>query len=82
MGTTLWFSKKELDNGMLDALIACGQFTMCWNLLKYLEKMRMKPGNTNEAHAIIASLELQLKGHWDKFQNNPYWIIQQSMNVR
>ncbi|HWY38182.1 MAG TPA: patatin-like phospholipase family protein, partial [Bacteroidia bacterium] len=40
MGTTLWFTPKELEGekNMLNTLIACGQFTMCFNLIEYIEK--------------------------------------------
>src|SRR5688572_26749897 len=44
-GTTLWFTEEELkgENNMADSIIACGQFTMCFNLLEYYEKFLRNP---------------------------------------
>ena len=35
MGTTLWFTEEDKKVHRLKNLIACGQFTACFNLLKY-----------------------------------------------
>ena len=36
MGTTLWFTAEDKENGIPQALLAAGQYTMCYNLLKYI----------------------------------------------
>lgn len=81
MGTTLWFTKddlaktKDLPYNMLDAIIACGQFTMCWNLLEYIDKIKKSNTNTSANIETIIACEEQLQSHWQKFKGNPYWLV-------
>lgn len=75
MGTTLWFTKEEIENGMLDDLIACGQFTICWNLLDYLGRLDANATNTHEGHAALGVLKTQLLKDWLKFQANPHFLV-------
>ncbi|WP_205514591.1 patatin-like phospholipase family protein [Longitalea arenae] len=77
MDTTLWLSPKDVESKMLDAVIACGQFTICWNLLEYIEKVKKDPSNTGATHQKLLSLENQLKLHWEQLQINPYWLFEQ-----
>ncbi len=77
MDTTLWFEQKHRDNNALDALIACGQYTMCWNLLGYIAQLKRHNKNTNEKHAAFLRCEPQLKADWEKFQENPYWLVEE-----
>lgn len=77
MGTTLWFTQDELADGMLDAIIACGQFTMCWNLLEYFDKITADPANTNAQHQDLLSCRNLLTELWEKFKSDPYWQVKQ-----
>lgn len=83
MGTTLWYTKEELskDNEqratMLDTVIACGQFTMCWNLLEYLRRIKKDGININEKHKKLLECEGQLMDHWRKFKGDPFWLVKQ-----
>lgn len=76
MGTTLWFTPKERDKGIPEALLACGQFTICMNLLEYIEKLKHDSQNTTEAHKELMGYENKLKEDWDKFKANPFWIVE------
>jgi predicted acylesterase/phospholipase RssA len=76
MGTTLWFTKDELEEkDMLNSIIACGQFTMCWNLLEYIQKIKNNSVNTNERHLELLKLEEQLMDFWNKFKDEPFWLV-------
>lgn len=81
MGTTLWFSESELKDGMIDYIIACGQFTMCWNLLEYIEKIeeikKTQTDNINLSEGIedLLKIKEQLKEHWELFKSNPKWMV-------
>jgi predicted acylesterase/phospholipase RssA len=76
MGTTLWFTPDELKKrDMLNSLIATGQFTMCWNLLEYIEKLKLDRSNTNPQHQMIMQLEKQLRQDWITFNANPKWMV-------
>lgn len=70
MGTTLWFTKEDVEAGVHDALIAAGQYTICWNLLEYIEKIKADKTNTNEHHRLILDCERQLKEDWERFKDS------------
>lgn len=84
MGTTLWFTADELSEkgNMLNSLIACGQFTICFNLLEYIEKV-VKGDTYKEAYdgyddklkADINDLYSRLMIDWKKFNDDPYWMV-------
>jgi len=77
MGTTLWFTKKELDEDkMLDAIIACGQYNTCWNLLEYIHLLKLNSDNTNSAHRQLIACEDQLMELWRKFQMQPKGMVE------
>lgn len=82
MGTSLWFSKEELQNKMPDSLIACGQFTLCWNLLEYIEKLKKDNTNTNASHAMLIACEEQVRSHWGAFQKDPYWLVRRHESLK
>ena len=71
MGTTLWFTQQQKETGMPDSLIAAGQYTICWNLLEYIENIKKDSTNTNERHQLIIACEEQLRKDWEEFQQNP-----------
>ena len=76
MKTTLWFTEEELvRHGRLDSLIACGQFTTCWNLIEYIEKIEKNKENTSTAHLDLIKHKDILLGHWDRFQEDPFWMM-------
>lgn len=77
MGTTLWFDDPEDCNQA--ALIACGQFTTCYNLLIYIS--RMKKGAPSyfselgeEFQNKINKLETTLNDYYSKFKGDPFYL--------
>jgi hypothetical protein len=84
MGTTLWFTEHELEgkDNMLNTVIACGQFNICFNLIEYIEKFIRNPKYANnyekyspETKLAINELHIQLLRDWEKFKNDPYWMV-------
>lgn len=75
MGTTLWFTQGDKEAGMPQAIIACGQYNMCYNLLDYIEKIEKDPTNLTPAHDLIKSSKPQLLEAWEKFQASPQWMV-------
>ncbi|WP_157483778.1 hypothetical protein [Maribacter hydrothermalis] len=70
--TTLWFSNEDKTKGMLDALIACGEFTACFSLIAHLIRFHdedIKPGGVLNS-IYINTLEL-----WRSFCSNPYYLL-------
>ena len=75
MGTTLWFTPEDKAAGMPQAILSCGQYTMCFNLLDYIEKIEKDPTNLTEGHELIKACKPQLMDSWKKFQANPQWML-------
>lgn len=84
MNTTLWFTTDELagDKNMLDSLIACGQFTTCFNLLEYIEKTLKRSRYKSDYDAYdqptkdaIDKLQQELLADWRRFKEDPYWMV-------
>ena len=75
MGTTLWFTKEDKEAGMPQAILACGQYTMCYNLLDYIEKIEKGQINLTPSHDLIKACKPQLLEAWGKFQANPQWMV-------
>jgi hypothetical protein len=76
MDTTLWFNGKDIEGKIntRDKLIATGQFTMCYNLLRYLDQM--KKVDIPKDHRIhLDELEKQLQSDWEKLQKDPLQFV-------
>ena len=76
MGTTLWFTDNDKGNHIPEALVAAGQYTICWNLLSYIEKSKKSTTNMTEAMIYFCKkYEGSLRADWEKFQKDPLWIV-------
>ncbi len=84
MGTTLWFSPEQLTGhkSLPDSIIACGQFTICFNLLEYFEKYINNKSYKNdydkysdELKTELMVLHRSLLEDWKKFKEDPYWMV-------
>lgn len=75
MGTTLWFTAKDKEKGMPQAILADGQYTMCYNLLQYVDDIQVDKENLTDAHQHIIALKPQLLEAWKKFLKNPQWMV-------
>lgn len=85
-GTTLWFTPEELKgpHSMPDTIIACGQFTMCFNFLEYFEKFLKHPRYQKdyekyspETKEALDQLEKKLLADWKRFKEDPYWMVKE-----
>ncbi len=82
--TTLWFTDEELEGeqNMLNTLIACGQFTTCFNLLEYIERTikhefyatDFQKYDAKTKHEIN-QLQISLMKDWMRFKEDPYWMV-------
>jgi predicted acylesterase/phospholipase RssA len=82
VGTSLWFTDEEQLDNILDKLVATGQFTMCYNMIKYLETLFYVKGNgySNLDTATKKELHLlydQCKTDWLKFKEDPLFMVEE-----
>ena len=75
MGTTLWFTESDKEDGVPEAILAAGQYTICYNLLDYIDKIQKDENNLNENHQLIIDCQQQFLDMWAKFQEDPLWMI-------
>jgi predicted acylesterase/phospholipase RssA len=79
MGTTLWFTDEDKSNGMPEAIVAAGQYNICWNLLAYIERLEHNNLNTDETHELIIKCKDQLIEDWTKFKEDPMWLFKEKI---
>lgn len=69
MPTTLWFDNNHQQEHSMATIIATGQFTTCYNLLKHVKKLE-----SNDLEELMAKLEAD----WLKFNTTtPFWLYNQ-----
>ena len=74
MGTTLWWSEEDLQLGKPQALIAAGQYNICWNLLEFIYRLRRNSDNLSPEAHIITDLQSTLEADWKHFCEDPLWL--------
>lgn len=67
MDTTLWYDKNHTKEGRNASIIATGQFTICYNLLRYA--MRFDSSDT-----YWKVLQNTLAADWKRFNETPFWM--------
>ena len=67
METALWYD----DDDQLKDLVACGQFTLCYNLLEHIDKLRAG----GEEQGLKAILYEKLADDWETLNENPFALI-------
>ncbi len=79
MGTTLWFDEASMNQQhSMACIIACGQFTTCYNLLSYIEKLLLKPSAFDAVYqARLQSIKLQLENDYTRFKTDPFFMYNQ-----
>jgi hypothetical protein len=69
MPTTLWFDDEKQER----CLIACGQFTICYNLLEFM--IRRYGTDESSYPPKIMVLFQKAKEDWDQLKLNPLFLI-------
>jgi hypothetical protein len=76
MGTTLWFDKENIYQQHSEAcVIACGQFTTCYNLLEYIETLLLDPSAYDAVYQNrLLGLKQQLTTDYEHFKTDPFFM--------
>lgn len=72
--TTLWFAKNpEKAQEELDTVVACGQFTMCFTLLRLIEEISNRQNKTLSPE--IEEVRQRAQAAWELLKENPQiWV--------
>ncbi|HVW95191.1 MAG TPA: patatin-like phospholipase family protein [Mucilaginibacter sp.] len=73
IGTTLWFPGGKQT--MRDNIIACGQFTMCYNLLKHIYRLEVLDHKWAEDEQL-QHLKKRLLADWKLFNDSPTQMVE------
>ncbi|MFA8436609.1 MAG: patatin-like phospholipase family protein [Marinifilaceae bacterium] len=73
MGTTLWFTQEDKDVHRLKNLVSCGQYTACYNLLKYCIDLKKDRAPVDDPQLLDEMIEVFQKD-WTEFIDNPYFL--------
>jgi len=74
--TTLWWDKTDISKNRMDTLIACGQFTTCYNLINYVLELKKVAENENIDTGGIDELHKLLLKDWRAFNKNPLFLVE------
>lgn len=79
MGTTLWFTKKDKSEKIqrLKNLVSCGQYTACYNLLKFCIDLKNNK-DYKDPHQLDEMIKI-FQEDWEKFRKNPFWLHDESL---
>lgn len=72
MDSTLWFTEKDRDVDRLKNLVSCGQYTACYNLLKYC--MDLKKNEANVDPLLLDQMIDIFQADWNEFIKDPYYL--------
>ncbi|HEY0678154.1 MAG TPA: patatin-like phospholipase family protein [Chitinophagaceae bacterium] len=80
-GTTLWFDETDVKEEKRDAVIASGQFTACYNLIKHICRLEiLEPKYKQDAD--LQKLKSRLLKDWASFQEDPMFMIENTNELR
>ena len=74
VGTTLWFDESDVKAEKRDKVIATGQFTMCYNLIKHICRLEVQDEKYKDDPSI-QKLKQSLLDDWELFQKEPLFMI-------
>ncbi|WP_159020391.1 patatin-like phospholipase family protein [Algibacter sp. L3A6] len=75
--TTLWWDKKDVVKNRMQTLIACGQFTVCYELMEYILELKADPDSNIADFTEIDKLYDALKADWVSFNKKPLWLVEE-----
>ena len=76
MKTTLWFDDEDIKKGVPQAILACGRYTTCWNLLVHIDKLKQIPSaELLPFQKTLIAEEDNIMKFWMKFVSNPKYNV-------
>ena len=75
--STLWFSDADIENGIPEKILVCGQFSICYELYLWSKTHKGSQANMTKVvrQLISDSMRERLKEDWKKFKESPEWMV-------
>ena len=76
MPTTLWFNKEHIEKGMPKAIFAYGRYSICWNLLERINRLKQKDDNElSDFQKWLVEEEANVLDIWNRMKSNHYYNV-------
>lgn len=79
--TTLWWDDKDVTKNRMDTLIACGQFTICYELMEYILELKADPNSNVPDFTELDKLYDALQKDWKQFNKTPLWLVERLKTI-
>ena len=75
--STLWFSDADKEKNIPEIILACGQFSICYEIYRWSLSHKGNQTNIRKVHGQLKSdkMRKKLKQDWGKFKESPNWMI-------
>ncbi|SHH60684.1 patatin-like phospholipase family protein [Winogradskyella jejuensis] len=73
--TTLWWDKTDIAKNRMETLIACGQFTACYELMDYILELKKDENSGITDYTELDTLYNALEKDWKAFNKSPLWLV-------
>ena len=73
--TTLWWDQTDIDKNRMETLIACGQFTACYEMMNYILELKKDATDVISDFSDLDDLYKALNADWKKFNDTPLWLV-------
>ncbi len=74
--TTLWWDKTDVAKNRMETLIACGEFTICYELMDYILRLKANDEHGVKDFTEINNLYKALEADWISFNEKPLWLVE------
>ncbi|RZN83524.1 MAG: patatin-like phospholipase family protein [Winogradskyella sp.] len=73
--TTLWWDQTDIAKNRMETLIACGQFTACYELMDYILELKKDEKSGIADFTELDKLYEALEKDWKTFNKSPLWLV-------
>ncbi|WP_299116825.1 patatin-like phospholipase family protein [uncultured Winogradskyella sp.] len=73
--TTLWWDQTDIAKNRMETLIACGQFTACYELMDYILELKKDENIGMSDFTELEKLYETLEKDWKAFNKSPLWLV-------
>lgn len=76
--STLWFSDEDIDSDIPKKILACGQFTVCFSLYKWIIEHKGPQANMPKVLNQVKreTVRTILANDWNAFKKDPYMMFE------